>query len=65
MNPPLSRQTVGVLGALGVLLVVIWAVGFVAFGAHAHGWHALVAVGALLLIAQAVIRTNVGTNDPD
>ena len=65
MNPPLSRQTVGLLGALGALLVVVWAVGFLAFGAHAHGWHVLVAVGALLLIAQAVLRTNVGTNDPD
>ena len=53
------------LAALGLLLVLVWAVGFVAFGAHAHGWHALVAVGALLMIVQAVLRTNVGTNDPD
>lgn len=65
MSPRVSAQTVGILGALGVLLLVIWAVGFVIFGAHAHGWHILFPVGAVLVIAQGVRRLNLGSDVPD
>lgn len=64
-NPPLSRRTFGVVGALGVLVLLVWAVGFFAFGVHGRGWHALVPVGALLLIVQGVLRVNAGSDDPD
>lgn len=60
-----ARQTFGILGALGALLLVVWVVGFVLFGVHAALWHVLVPVGAVLLISQGVLRVNAGANDPD
>ena len=65
MTHPLSRQTVGILGPIGALLLVVWAVGFLAFGVHGRGWHVLVPVGIVLIIAQAVLRVNSGSDDPD
>jgi hypothetical protein len=64
-NPPISRQSFGILGALGALVLVVWAVGFFAFGVHGRGWHVLVPVGALLLIVQGVRRVNAGSDEPD
>ena len=58
MPHPLSRQTVGILGPIGALLLVVWAVGFLALGVHGRGWHVLVPVGLALVIAQAVLRVN-------
>lgn len=65
MNPPLSKSTLGILGPLGVLVLLVWAVGFLAFGVHGRGWHVLFPVGVVLLLAQTVLRMNVGTNNPD
>lgn len=65
MNPPLSRQTVGPVGALGALLLLVWAVGFFAFGVHGGGWHVLVPAGIVLMIVQGVRRVSVGSDDPD
>ena len=65
MNPPLSRQTVGVLGALGVVVLLVWAAGFLLFGVHGGGWHVLVPIGALLVVAQGVRRVSLGSDDPD
>ena len=65
MHQPVSARTVGIPGALGVLLLVVWAVGFLLFGAHANGWHVLVPAGVVLLIGQGVRRLNLGSDDPD
>ena len=65
MNPPLSIQTVGVLGALGVLLLLVWAAGFFFYGVHAGGWHVLVPVGILLVVAQGVRRVSLDSDAPD
>ena len=50
------RQNVGVLGAIGILVLLFWLVGFVGFGLHAGLYHALVPIGVVLLIAQATRR---------
>ena len=48
----------GILGTLGVLLLLVWIVGFIVFGAHEGLWHLLVPVGGVMLIAQGVQRVN-------
>ena len=58
MGHPVDRHTVGALGALGALLIAVWLVGFVVFGAHRGGWHLLLPAGALLALAQVVRRMN-------
>ncbi|GJG88775.1 hypothetical protein tb265_39560 [Gemmatimonadetes bacterium T265] len=58
MSHALDRRTVGILGPLGALLLVVWAVGFLLLGVHAGGWHALVPLGVLLILAQVVLRVN-------
>lgn len=63
MSHPLDRHTVGAVGALGALLVVVWAVGFLLLGLHARGWHVLLPAGAVLIIAQGVRRLNAPDDD--
>ena len=50
------RQNVGVLGAVGILVLLFWLVGFVGFGLHEGLYHVLVPIGVVLLIAQATRR---------
>jgi hypothetical protein len=52
------RRNVGILGTLGILVLLVWLVGFVGFGLHEGLYHALVPIGAVLLIAQATVRLN-------
>lgn len=46
----------GIPGILGILLLVIWAIGFFLLGMHNGLFHVLFPVGVLLLIAQGVRR---------
>ena len=65
MTERLSRQTVGIAGLLGVVILGVWALGFLVFGVHGRGWHVLVPVGIVLIIAQAVMRMSTHSDDPD
>ncbi len=65
MPQTLTRDTVGLLGAAGVLLLLVWVVGFVVLGVHGRGWHALVPIGIVLVIAQGIRRMNARGDDPD
>ena len=65
MTERLSRQTVGIIGAIGVVVLAIWAVGFLLLGVHGRGWHVLFPVGIVLIIAQGVRRMNAHSDDPD
>lgn len=62
MGQPLSRRTAGLPGVLGAVLLAIWAFGFFLLGMHRGGWHLLVPIGAVLILAQVVRRLN-GTDD--
>lgn len=65
MGQPLSRQTIGLPGVLGVFLLAVWAFGFLVLHVHARGWHLLVPVGVFLVLTQAVRRLNVAADDDD
>ncbi len=65
MTERLSRQTVGIAGVIGAVMLVVWAIGFLLFGVHGRGWHVLVPVGIVLIIAQSVLRLSARGDDPD
>lgn len=46
----------GLLGILGVLLLVVWTIGFFVLGIHDGLFHLLFPVGVLCLIVQGVRR---------
>ena len=50
------RRNVGILGAIGILVLLVWPVGFVGLGLHEGLYHVPVPIGAVLLIAQATRR---------
>jgi hypothetical protein len=52
------RRNLGVLGALGVVLVLAWAIGWLALGYHDGLYHALLPVGVLLILVQSVRRVD-------
>ena len=54
------RQTVGIPGLLGIIILVVWAVGWIVFGVYAKFYHALFLVGVVLLLAQVVRRVDAG-----
>lgn len=54
------RETVGVPGLLGIIILVVWAVGWIFFGLHEHFYHALFPVGVILLLSQVVRRVDAG-----
>jgi hypothetical protein len=47
---------IGVLGFLGIITFVAWAVGWIFFGFHEGHYHLLFAVAVVLMIAQGVRR---------
>jgi hypothetical protein len=51
-------RNVGILGALGAVIVICWAVGWLAFGYHEGLYHALLPLGLVMIVAQAVRRVN-------
>ena len=53
----LTRQTLGLPGLLGAILLIAWAFGFIVLGMHGI-FHLLVPVSALLIIGQGVRRVN-------
>ena len=53
----LSRQTLGIPGLLGALLLLAWIVGFLVLGMHGL-FHLLVPVAVLLIMMQGVLRVN-------
>lgn len=52
------RRNLGVLGALGVVIVLAWAIGWLVLGYHDGLYHALLPVGVLLILVQAVRRVD-------
>ena len=54
------RQTVGIPGLLGIIILVVWAVGWIVFGVYAKLYHALFLVGVVLLLSQVVRRVDAG-----
>jgi hypothetical protein len=54
------RQTVGIPGLLGIIILVVWAIGWIFLGFHEHFYHALVPVGIILLLSQVVRRVDAG-----
>lgn len=54
----ITRQSIGIPGLLGAVLLLVWAVGFVVLGLHGTLYHLLVPAAGLLIIAQGVRRVN-------
>lgn len=54
----LTRQTLGIPGLLGALLLVAWVVGFFVLGIHGPLFHVLVPVAAFLILMQGVRRVD-------
>ena len=54
----MNRATFGVLGVLGVVILLVWAVGWILLGMHDGPWHVLFPVGVLFLLLQVVRRVN-------
>lgn len=50
------RDRFGILGLLGVLLLLVWAVGFLLLGFSGGLFHLLFLVGVLLCVVQGVRR---------
>jgi hypothetical protein len=53
----LTRQTLGIAGLLGAILLVVWAIGFLVLGAHGL-FHVLVPIAGVLIIAQGIRRVD-------
>ena len=47
---------IGVLGFLGLIIFVAWAIGWIFFGFHEGYYHLLFPLAAVLMIAQGVRR---------
>ena len=47
---------IGVLGFLGIIVFVVWAIGWIGFGLHEGHYHLLFVVAVALMIAQGVRR---------
>jgi hypothetical protein len=54
----LTRQTFGIPGLLGAVLLLAWLIGFLVLGLHGMPFHLLVPIAGLLMIAQGVRRVN-------
>jgi hypothetical protein len=55
----MQRATFGVLGTIGAVVLIVWAVGWIVLGFHGGGWHFLFPVGVILCLAQTVWRVHV------
>jgi len=53
----LTRQTLGIPGILGALLLLVWVIGFLMLGMHGV-FHLLVPIAGLLIVMQGVRRVN-------
>jgi hypothetical protein len=53
----LTRQTLGIPGLLGALLLLVWVVGFLLLGMHGL-FHLLVPVAVVLILMQGVMRVD-------
>jgi len=47
---------IGVLGFLGIIVFVAWAIGWIGFGLHEGHYHLLFVLAVALMIAQGVRR---------
>ena len=52
----MTRQSFGIPGTLGVLVLLFWLVGWIVFGWHDGLYHALFPVGVVLLLIQFTRR---------
>jgi hypothetical protein len=56
----MSRQTFGIPGTLGALVLLVWAVGWLVFGWHEGLYHALFPLGVVLILIQVTRRVATG-----
>ena len=56
----MTRQTFGIPGTLGLLILLVWAVGWIVFGWHDGLYHALVPVAVVLILVQFTRRVASG-----
>jgi len=54
----LTRQTLGIPGLLGAIVLIAWAFGFVVLGMHGPLYHLMVPIAALLILGQGIRRIN-------
>ena len=54
----LTRQTLGIPGILGAILLAVWLVGFLVLGLHGMPFHLLVPISGLLMIGQGIRRVD-------
>ena len=50
------QHSMGIPGLLGMILLLVWAIGWALFGMHEFPWHLLVPIGIGLSLAQVVRR---------
>jgi hypothetical protein len=56
----LTRRTFGIPGALGALILLVWAIGWIGLGWHDGPYHALVPIGIVLVLIQFGRRVATG-----
>ena len=49
-------ERIGVLGFLGIIVFIAWAVGWIVFGFHEGHYHLWFVVAVVLMVAQGVRR---------
>jgi hypothetical protein len=54
----ITRQTLGIPGLLGALLLLVWVVGFLVLGMHGMPFHLLVPIAGVLIVMQGIRRVN-------
>ena len=52
------RDRIGILGVIGVLILLVWAIGFFVFGWHEAPYHLLVPLGIVAIAVQMVRRVS-------
>jgi hypothetical protein len=52
------RDRIGILGVIGVLILLVWAIGFFVLGWHEAPYHLLVPLGIVTIAIQMVRRVS-------
>jgi hypothetical protein len=52
----MTRQSLGAPGALGFLVLIVWAIGWLVLGWDDGAFHVLLPVGIVLMLAQVARR---------
>lgn len=52
------QHSIGIPGLLGLIILLVWAIGWIVFGFHEAPYHLLVPIGVALSLAQVVRRVS-------